>query len=143
MLKDHEVAALVNRLRDIALEFRDTEQLRERIAQEIIPVRDTLAATQPKAPDACCITDPSGECISTDPRCMHQPAKQQGAYAELPASIPLMDVTGDASDKNWASGYFTADQLRAFADATHALRAERRDRAPTTASPKSNDPAQQ
>ena len=34
-IKDHEVAALVNRLRDIATTYRDTQQLRERIANEI------------------------------------------------------------------------------------------------------------
>jgi len=37
-VKDHEVAALVNRLRDIAIEFHGTQQLRERIAHEIRPL---------------------------------------------------------------------------------------------------------
>lgn len=38
--------------------------------------RDGVAsvAQQPQAePDAYCITTPDGDCISTDPRCMHQP----------------------------------------------------------------------
>ena len=43
-LKDHEVAALVNRLRDVASQFRGTRQLRERIASEIRPVAHALAA---------------------------------------------------------------------------------------------------
>ena len=37
-MKDSEVATLVNRLRDIATEYRDTQQLRERIAAEIRPL---------------------------------------------------------------------------------------------------------
>lgn len=43
-LKDHEVASLVNRLRDIAVLFHDSQQLRERIAHEIRPVATGLAA---------------------------------------------------------------------------------------------------
>lgn len=34
-LKDHEIAALVNELRDTAIQFRDTQQLRERIARVV------------------------------------------------------------------------------------------------------------
>ena len=45
--KDHELRELVNRLRDIAREFHGSQQLRERIAAEILPMRDSLAA--PKA----------------------------------------------------------------------------------------------
>lgn len=37
-LKGHEVAALINRLRDIAVEFHSAQQLRERIAGEIRPL---------------------------------------------------------------------------------------------------------
>lgn len=37
-LKDHEVAATVNGLRDIALRFHGTQQLRERIARFIVPL---------------------------------------------------------------------------------------------------------
>lgn len=36
-LKDGDIAALVNRLRDIAIEYSGTQQLRERIASEIRP----------------------------------------------------------------------------------------------------------
>lgn len=43
-LKDHEIAALVNALRDVALQYRDTQQLRERIAELIQPVAAKLAA---------------------------------------------------------------------------------------------------
>ena len=38
-MKDSEVATLVNRLRDIATEYRDTQQLRERIAAELPKAR--------------------------------------------------------------------------------------------------------
>jgi hypothetical protein len=36
-LKDHQVAALVNELRDIAVQYHGTQQLRERIAQVVVP----------------------------------------------------------------------------------------------------------
>lgn len=36
-LKDHQIAALVNELRDIAVEFHGTQQLRERIARVVVP----------------------------------------------------------------------------------------------------------
>lgn len=45
--KDHELRELVNRLRGIAIEFHNSQQLRERIAAEILPMRDALPA--PKA----------------------------------------------------------------------------------------------
>jgi len=37
-LKDHEIAKIVNELRDIAVQFHASQQLRERIAQVIVPV---------------------------------------------------------------------------------------------------------
>lgn len=36
-LKDHQIAALVNELRDIAVKFHGTQQLRERIAHVVVP----------------------------------------------------------------------------------------------------------
>jgi hypothetical protein len=42
-LKDHQIAALVNELRDIAVKFHDTQQLRERIAQVVVPALQTGA----------------------------------------------------------------------------------------------------
>lgn len=47
--KDGAIAQIVNRLRDIALEFHDTQQLRERIAGIIVPV---LKAQQSSEKDA-------------------------------------------------------------------------------------------
>lgn len=44
VLKDRETADLVNRLRDIAVKFHSSEQLRERIAAEIRPAARALAA---------------------------------------------------------------------------------------------------
>lgn len=44
-IKDHEIAKLVNQLRDIAIEFHDSQQLLERIAQVIRPV--TAQPAQP------------------------------------------------------------------------------------------------
>ncbi|AQH05662.1 hypothetical protein A9R05_42350 (plasmid) [Burkholderia sp. KK1] len=37
-IKDHQIARVVNDLRDIAVECRDTQQLRERIAERIVPI---------------------------------------------------------------------------------------------------------
>lgn len=36
-LKDHQIAALVNELRDIAIQYHSTQQLRERIARAVVP----------------------------------------------------------------------------------------------------------
>lgn len=38
-LKDHEIARLINDLRDVAIAYRDAQQLRERIAMLIRPLR--------------------------------------------------------------------------------------------------------
>ena len=37
-IKDHQIAALVNELRDIAVQYHGTQQLRERIAHVVVPV---------------------------------------------------------------------------------------------------------
>lgn len=37
-MKDHEIAKTVNELRDIALQFHNTQQLRERIARVVVPL---------------------------------------------------------------------------------------------------------
>jgi hypothetical protein len=37
VLKDHQIAALVNELRDIAIQYHVAQQLRERIAQVVVP----------------------------------------------------------------------------------------------------------
>ena len=37
-LKDHEIAQIVNQLRDIAVEFSNTQQLRNRIHSFIVPI---------------------------------------------------------------------------------------------------------
>lgn len=34
-------------------------------------------------PDAYCVTAPNGDCVSTDPRCMHQPRLQQSTFASI------------------------------------------------------------
>lgn len=50
-------------------------------------------------------------------------AEPAGAvYAELPNSLRTSDISGDPSDRHWASGYYNADHMRDFADRTHALR---------------------
>jgi hypothetical protein len=43
-VKDHVIAQTVNELRDIAIQFHDAQQLRERIAHVIVPL---LSATPP------------------------------------------------------------------------------------------------
>jgi hypothetical protein len=54
--KDHDTAKLVNDLRDVAIEFHDSQQLRERIAQIVRPVA-TLMAQAPAAPAQCTNSD--------------------------------------------------------------------------------------
>ncbi len=41
-MKDHEIAELVNALRDVALQFHGAQQLRERIAGLVLPVVKAL-----------------------------------------------------------------------------------------------------
>lgn len=43
-MKDHEIAKLVNDLREVAIEFHGAQQLRERIAQLVVPAIDRLKA---------------------------------------------------------------------------------------------------
>lgn len=44
VLKDHQIAALVKELRDIAIEFHGAQQLRERIAQVVVPALKAKSA---------------------------------------------------------------------------------------------------
>jgi tRNA C32,U32 (ribose-2'-O)-methylase TrmJ len=41
-LKDHQIAELINELRDVAKKYSDTQQLRERIAHILVPVLRNL-----------------------------------------------------------------------------------------------------
>ena len=46
-MKDHEIRELVNQLRDIAVEYRDTQQLRERIAHIVRAAIQSGNSAQP------------------------------------------------------------------------------------------------
>ncbi len=48
-MKDHEIRELVNQLRDIAIEYHGTQQLRERIARA---VRSAMLAAAPQPQNA-------------------------------------------------------------------------------------------
>jgi hypothetical protein len=48
-MKDNEIAALVNKLRDIAVDFHAAQQLRERIAHEIVPHLKRIAELEKDA----------------------------------------------------------------------------------------------
>lgn len=50
-MKGHEIAKVVNELRDIAVQYRDAQQLRERIAHIVAPLLAThnAAAQEPVA----------------------------------------------------------------------------------------------
>ena len=41
-MKDHQIAQLVNDLRDIAIQYGQTQQLRERIHRRLVPELNTL-----------------------------------------------------------------------------------------------------
>lgn len=43
-MKDHEIALLINQVRDVAKEYGQTQQLRERIAGLLVPVLTTDAS---------------------------------------------------------------------------------------------------
>lgn len=43
-MKDHEIAALVNNLRDVAISFHGTQQLRSRIQDLVLPAIKSAAA---------------------------------------------------------------------------------------------------
>jgi hypothetical protein len=43
-VKDHEIAQLVNALRDTAVQFHDHDSLRERIAHLVVPAINRLRA---------------------------------------------------------------------------------------------------
>ena len=47
-MKDHEIRELVNQLRDIAVEYRDTQQLRERIAHIVRSALQSGNSAQPE-----------------------------------------------------------------------------------------------
>lgn len=98
-MKDHEIAALVNRLRDIAIGFHASGQLRERIAHEIAPLLSP-AAQSASAPVAS---------IDTPEFC---------------ALLGNLDVAGEIPDNE--DGYMDARRLLiAHIDAWgHAQRAE-------------------
>jgi len=53
-----------------------------------------VAQPQPGTPDAYCITTSDGGCISTDPRCMHQPQAEA-----VPPGYVLVPVE---PDEMWA-----------------------------------------
>lgn len=52
VLKEHQIRELVNKLRDIAIEYHDTQQLRERIA---CVIRTAMSAVAPPAPKSAVI----------------------------------------------------------------------------------------
>ena len=108
-LKDHEVALLVNRLRDIAMNFHGTQQLRERIAAEIRPAAHALAAA-PKA----------------------EPVPAGGEYPPLPRPfIGVQDqpwgghkeVIRSAIGEDGVVSCYTDDQMHAYVDVDRAMRA--------------------
>lgn len=57
-MKDHEIALLVNQIRDIAVECRDAQQLRCRIANVLVPVlKEPIAPTADAQPVAWITTE--------------------------------------------------------------------------------------
>lgn len=46
-MKDHEIAALVNAARDIAVKYAGTQQLRCQLANLLVPVLKSLSQPQP------------------------------------------------------------------------------------------------
>lgn len=67
-MKDHEIAALVNELRDIAVDFHAAQQLRERIAHVIIPHLKRLQFLERSRHGVPC---PDNEAICESPAYCH------------------------------------------------------------------------
>jgi hypothetical protein len=67
-MKDHEIAAIVNQLRDVAKEYGQTQQLRDRIASLIVPVLEATPAEQGAIEKICTLIQPNplGELGPTD-----------------------------------------------------------------------------
>ena len=56
-------------------------------ASLIFDMREQTEAPKSSAPDAHCVTTPDGDCVSTDPRCMHQaPAPISARRAQMDAA---------------------------------------------------------
>ena len=51
-MKNHEIALVVNQLRDTAIKFRDAEQLRARIAEIVVPLLQNEHSTAASTPAA-------------------------------------------------------------------------------------------
>lgn len=75
-MKDHEIRELVNQLRDIAIEYHGTQQLRERIARA---VRAAMLAAAPQLPGSEPDTVP-GKWIPVSER---MPENKPGSYEYL------------------------------------------------------------
>ncbi len=52
-LKNDQIAAVVNELRDIAVEYHDTQQLRGRLSRVVVPLLKSLDRAQAVADIAC------------------------------------------------------------------------------------------
>ena len=53
---------------------------------------DAFIRNPAQEPDAYCVTTPDGACVSTDPRCMHQPAQEPVAQFEDPKVQTVYNV---------------------------------------------------
>lgn len=78
-------------------------------ASLIFDMREQTEAPKSSAPDAYCVTTPDGDCVSTDPRCMHQSAapisarraEMNAARAEAMRTGKSVLVTPTLKTKTW------------------------------------------
>jgi len=94
-MKDGEIATLVNKLRDIAIEFHGQQQLRERIAGLIVPV---LKAAQP-----------SGEAATVAIDNLHNDRRDERNLARL--AVALVRAFGGVIEHPVASGLWADQKL--------------------------------
>lgn len=97
--QDDQIAALVNRLRDVALEFHASQQLRERISQIVVPLLKPAAKSaqdeRPVVPDDEQIADAWVTASDCDGIAYDGPSFEAG-YQRAALSTPPME--GDAPD---------------------------------------------
>lgn len=91
-IKDHQITKLVNDLRDLAVSFGQTEQLRERLSHR---VHEFLKETEVK--DTCTVPPKGWTCS--------RPAGHEGPCAASPVEAPMIACGGIDQEIDEEEGY--------------------------------------
>jgi len=122
MMNEHEIALTVNRLRDIAKEYGQTQQLRQRIAAVVVPL---LSASKPAAPevdsanfvqrvpDHCDRIVWRGAYYGLPPAAPAQPGEPVAWMLEVPSDSTRWYTSGKQAKDHWVSKGAVATPLYA------------------------------